>query len=105
MANLRWTHLLLVWLLLVGCAPSPYTGLLRPNGIAVAPDGSFYVMDRGHSRIVHMSADGAMINTIGQLGRDPADIYAGWDIALDSAGNIYICHHVFDIEGLSLIHI
>ena len=103
MANLRWTHLLLVWLLLVGCAPSP-AGLLRPNGIVVAPEGSLYVMDRGHSRVVHMSADGAIIGTIGQLGRAPADIYAGWDVALDSAGNIYICHQVFDIEGSYRVH-
>lgn len=104
MASLRWTHLLLVWLLLVGCAPSPVVGLLRPNGIAVAPDGSFYVMDRGHSRIVYMSASGEIIDSIGQLGRGPADIYAGWDVALDSAGNIYICHQVFDIEGSYRVH-
>ena len=103
MANLRWAKLLLLWLLLVGCTPSP-TGLLRPNGIAVAPDGSLYVMDRGHSRIVHLSANGEIINTIGQLGRAPADIYAGWDVALDSAGNIYICHQVFDIEGSYRVH-
>ncbi len=103
MANLRWAQLLLVWLLLIGCAPSP-AGLLRPNGIAVAPDGSLYVMDRGHSRVVHMSANGEIIDTIGQLGRDLADIYAGWDVALDSAGNIYICHQVFDIEGSYRVH-
>ncbi len=103
MANLWWAQLLLVWLFLVGCAPSP-AGLLRPNGIVVAPDGSLYVMDRGHSRVVHMSASGQIIDTFGRLGRGPADIYAGWDIGLDSAGNIYICHQVFDIEGSYRAH-
>ena len=74
---------------------------MRPNGIAVAPNGTLYVMDRGHSRVVHLSAEGQVIDTIGRLGRGPADIYSGWDLGLDSAGNIYLCHQVFDVEGFS----
>lgn len=101
--RLRWGQLFLVLLLLGGCASSP-TGLLRPNGIAVAPNGTLYVMDRGHSRVVHLSAEGQVIDTIGRLGRGPADIYSGWDLGLDSAGNIYLCHQVFDVEGSYRAH-
>lgn len=103
MAALRWGQLYLLLLLLLGCTPTP-PGLLRPNGIAVAPDGSLYVMDRGHSRVVHLSPGGQIIDTIGRLGRGQADIYSGWDAALDSGGNIYLCHHIFDVEGSYRVH-
>ncbi len=107
MVTLCRRQLYLLLLLLIGCtsgctfAPAD---LLRPNGIVVAVDGSMYVMDRGHSRVVHLSPNGQVIDTIGRLGRGPADIYSGWDIALDSTGNIYICHHIFDAEGSYRVH-
>jgi DNA-binding beta-propeller fold protein YncE len=69
--------------------------------VAVAPDGSLYVMDRGNNRVAHLSAGGQLLNTFGRLGTAPGDIYIGWDIALDAAGNIYICHHTRDVAGAS----
>jgi len=88
-------------MLLVGCAqPTP---LLRPNGVAVASDGSLYVMDRGNYRVVHFSADGQVLGTFGKFGLGPGDIHTGWDMALDSQGNVYICHFVFSEED-DLIH-
>lgn len=86
--------------LLVSCFGSP-AGLLRPNGVALAPDGSLFVMDRGHNRIAHLSETGQLLNSIGRLGTDPGDIYSGWDIALDAAGNIYICYQTLDEVGSS----
>jgi DNA-binding beta-propeller fold protein YncE len=83
---------------LLACASGP-SGLQRPNGVAVAPDGSLYVMDRGNNRVVHLSASGQFLGAFGRLGTTPADIYSGWDIDLDSAGNIYICHHTLDETG------
>lgn len=74
-------------------------GLLRPNGVAVAPDGTLYVMDRGHYRIVHLSADGEFLGAFGRLGVGPNDIYRGWDAAVDQAGNIYICNVILSEEG------
>lgn len=81
--------------LLAACAARP-TGLLHPNGVGVAADGSLYVMDRGNYRVVHLSPDGRLLGAFGKLGRGPQDIYAGWDLALDPAGNIYICNQVRD---------
>jgi DNA-binding beta-propeller fold protein YncE len=75
--------------LLGACTRQP-TGLLRPNGVAVASDGSVYVMDRGNARIAHLAATGRFLNAIGHLGAGPADIYYGWDAATDAAGNIYV---------------
>lgn len=86
--------------LLLACASGP-TGLLRPNGVAIASDGSLYVMDRGNNRVVHLSAAGQFLNAFGRLGTAPADIYSGWDIDLDSTGNIYICHHTLDETGFT----
>jgi DNA-binding beta-propeller fold protein YncE len=88
---------------LSGCISSP-TALLRPNGVAVAPDGTIYVMDRGNYRLVHLSAEGQQLLAFGQLGSDPADIYSGWDLELDAAGNLYICNLVSSEEGAFRVH-
>jgi DNA-binding beta-propeller fold protein YncE len=95
---LQTLTLLLGLSLLISCAPNP-TGLLRPNGVAVALDGTLYVMDRGNNRVVHLSATGQLLHTFGRLGAGPDDIYSGWDIALDKDGNIYICHQTRDEAG------
>jgi hypothetical protein len=89
---------LLTSLLLTTCAAGS-SGLLRPNGVAVARDGSLFVMDRGNYRVVHLSATGQLLHAFGELGAEPGDIYSGWDIALDAAGNIYICNQTRAEEG------
>jgi DNA-binding beta-propeller fold protein YncE len=61
-------------------------------------------MDRGNNRVAHLSTEGQLLSTFGQLGRGPGDIYAGWDIELDAAGNIYICNLVAAEEGLFRAH-
>jgi DNA-binding beta-propeller fold protein YncE len=61
-------------------------------------------MDRGNYRVVHLSAEGQQLSTFGQLGTGPNDIYAGWDIELDAAGNIYICNLVQGEEGFFRAH-
>lgn len=64
----------------------------RPNGIALAPDGSIYVMALANHRVVHLSPDGRRLGAFGRLGDGPSDIYEGWGTALDAAGNVAICH-------------
>lgn len=87
--------------LLASCAPQK--PLLRPNGVAVAPDSSVYVMDRGNYRVVHFGADGAVLETFGAFGAGPENIHTGWDAALDSSGNILICNFVSSTED-EVIH-
>jgi DNA-binding beta-propeller fold protein YncE len=98
----RWLNsvsfLLVLSLLLAGCASTP-AGLLRPNGVAVAADGSLYVMDRGNYRVVHLTADGQELASFGRLGTAPDQIYSGWDTALDPQGNVYICNSDRDENG------
>jgi DNA-binding beta-propeller fold protein YncE len=90
-------------LFLAACASRP-TGLARPNGVAVAPDGSLYVMDRGNYRVVHLSATGRFLGSFGHLGSNSDDIYFGWNLALDSVGNIYICNLVANPDGVGTAH-
>ncbi len=75
--------------LLIACQNQP-TGLLRPNGVVVATDGTLFVMDRGNYRIVHLDENGRMLHSFGSLGLEAGDIYAGWDIADDDQGHLYI---------------
>lgn len=95
--------LLILGGLLAGCTLWP-AGLLRPNGVAVAPDGTLYIMDRGNYRVVHASAEGEILASFGELGTGPGDIYGGWDIELDANGNIYICNLIGADEGLFRPH-
>lgn len=103
--SLKWgiTLLALLALPLAACSAGP-GGLLRPNGVAVAPDGTLYVMDRGNYRVVHLSPSGEFLDAFGQLGRSPSDIYTGWDVGVDASGNIYICNMVSTEDGSSVEH-
>jgi DNA-binding beta-propeller fold protein YncE len=78
--------------------------LHRPNGVALAGDGTLFVMDRANYRIAHLNTAGRLIGSIGALGTAPGAIHAGWDIALDSAGNIYICHLIDTDAGFGTAH-
>ncbi len=86
--------------LLPACTAKP---LFRPNGVAVAADGSLYVMDRGNYRIVHLTAEGRFLGAFGRLGTRPEHIHSGWDIALDEQGRIYICNLTFS-ESYDLLY-
>ncbi len=76
-----------------GAGPSQF---LRPRGIAIAPDGSFYVADTENHRIQHFTAEGVFINQWGSFG----DITTGsapegtfnqpWGIAADQDGNVFV---------------
>ena len=68
----------------------------RPNGIALAPDGSVYAMALGNHRVVHLSSEGRLLDAFGKLGTEPANIYEGWGTALDPSGNVVLCHRLRD---------
>lgn len=95
--------LLVVLLLSVtGCAMRPKP-LLRPNGVVEAEDGTLYVMDRGNYRIVHLNAQGKLLESFGKFGTRPEQIHSGWDLARDAQGNLYFGHLVYSEES-EVIH-
>jgi DNA-binding beta-propeller fold protein YncE len=81
-----------------GEAGSEAGNLLRPRGIAAAPDGTVYVADTGNNRIEHFDAAG---NLIGQWGSSSGNL-AGkpeapngtfnepWGIAVGPDGTVYV---------------
>jgi len=89
--------LLIVAALLSACTAR--VGLERPNGVAVSPDGSLYIMDFGHYRVVHAAPDGRLLKASGEFGQQPEQIYFGWDMASDSSGNIYFGNTIRDDDG------
>src|SRR5512133_2127719 len=89
--------ILALFLFLSACAPK--AGLERPNGVALAADGSLYVMDFGNYRLVHAAQDGHLLQASGTFGRAADQIYFGWDLAVDSRGNLYFGSTIRDDEG------
>jgi len=87
-----WISAALLSLFLLGACTLGELPPPRPNGIALAPDGSIYVMALANHRVVRLSPEGRRLSAFGRLGDRPADIYEGWGTALDAAGNVYLCH-------------
>lgn len=53
-------------------------------------------MDFGNYRLVQTSPEGKVVQSIGAFGSAADQIFFGWDVAVDSAGNLYICNQVRD---------
>ncbi len=104
-------------LALTGCRVSPLAyqwvtsweghGLDGPIGVAVAPDGSVFVSDTGHNRIVHFTSEGDILRTFGGEGSTPGQLDRPMHIAMDAQGRLYVAEYlndriqVFDLEGRS----
>jgi DNA-binding beta-propeller fold protein YncE len=76
-------------------------GLSNPTGVAVAADGSLYVMDHAalkNSRVVHITPQGKILNTFQPEDPEPGLVYAGWDMALGPTGNVYYCNLLINDE-------
>ncbi|MBI2248192.1 MAG: NHL repeat-containing protein [Candidatus Omnitrophica bacterium] len=111
-AAIAWLALLL---LLGGCGATPQTsrwvatweghGLEGPIGVAVDADGSIYVSDSGHHRIVQLSPAGELLRTFGGEGSALGQLDRPMHIATDSTGRLYVAEYLndriqlFDGEG------
>lgn len=76
----------------LGRAPGQFDS---PRGVAVAPDGSIYVVDMRNARVQRFNADGTFARQFGGLGRGDGQFWreAGrgpTGIAIDSAGFVYV---------------
>lgn len=80
-----------------------------PNAVAVASDGSMVIADTYNATIVHYSADGKFLNSIGKRGDSPGNLTLVTGVAVDSEDHIYATdgrlHNVtiFDKEGNTLL--
>ncbi|MEJ5312138.1 MAG: flippase activity-associated protein Agl23 [Anaerolineae bacterium] len=60
------------------------------RGIAIAPDGTFYIADTAQHSIWRLSPKGELLNTWGEYGVAPGQFNEPWDVAVDPDGNVYV---------------
>ncbi len=88
-----------------------WNNIFRPDGMAIGPDGNFYICElnlggaedppgMGH-RVTILSPDGKLLAHVGDPleGEDPGKFIAPHGIALDSHGDIYVGEVSFTIRG------
>jgi sugar lactone lactonase YvrE len=72
-------------------SPVPDAQLRRPEGIALDRDGNVWVADYGRDRVVKLSPDGRLLQTIGSRGSAAGEFVGPKGIAVDpSTGRLYI---------------
>ena len=83
---------------------SPGTGQFwGPDGVAVAPNGNFYVVD---SKVHVLDNQGNLLETIGSLGSGDYQFDEPGGVAVDASGNIYVTDtgnlrtQVYDDQGI-----
>ncbi|HEX3870779.1 MAG TPA: peptidyl-alpha-hydroxyglycine alpha-amidating lyase family protein [Pirellulales bacterium] len=91
-----------------------WNNIFRPDGMAIGPDGNFYICElnlggieyapgMGH-RISVLSPEGKLLARAGHLmeGEEPGKFIAPHGIAVDSHGDIYIGEVAFTIRGRNM---
>lgn len=61
-----------------------------PTHIALAPDGTIYVLDSGNFRIQAFDPQGRFLRSWGKVGRDFGDLARPRGLAVDEEGRIYV---------------
>jgi sugar lactone lactonase YvrE len=67
-----------------------------PTNIALAPDGSLYISDTMNFRIQHLSADGEVLRTFGQVGNAFGNFARPKGVAVDPEGRVYVVDAAFN---------
>jgi len=82
-----------------------------PRDVAIAKDGSIYVVDGGNFRIQVFDQDGKFVKTFGGIGRRSGQFARPKEIAVDRDGNVYIVDtafanvQIFNPEGQLLLDV
>ena len=66
-----------------------------PRDVAVAADGTLYVVDGGNFRVQKLTPDGKFISEYGSIGRLPGQFSRPKEIALDKDENAYVADTAF----------
>jgi hypothetical protein len=68
-----------------------HSGLLRDaRAMSVAPDGSIYIADTGHNRVLQLSPEGKLISEMGDLGEEHGQFQWPIDIAAEQGTSIWV---------------
>ena len=68
---------------------------LRPEGLAIGPDGDLFVVDCGHHRIQRFRPDGTFVESFGEYGFEEGQLNLPMDITSAPDGSLY----VVDFQG------
>ena len=71
-------------------AQAPVGQFNYPLGVAVAPDGSVYVVDSNNCRIQRFSATGTFLNAWGSCGSEEGKFSHPYGVAVASDGTVYV---------------
>jgi DNA-binding beta-propeller fold protein YncE len=80
-----------------------------PRDIAIAPDGSLYVVDAGNFRVGVFKPDGTFVRNMGAIGRRSGQFSRPKEVAVDADGNAYVVDtafgnfQIFNPEGQLLL--
>ena len=66
------------------------TPLNLPYDIALAPDGSFYVIEYGGGRLTKLSTTGALLGRYGSSGTGEGSFATPWGLSVDSKMRVYV---------------
>lgn len=66
-----------------------------PRDIAVAPDGTLFVVDGGNFRVQVFDPSGKFLRTFGSVGRQGGQFSRPKEIAVDRTGNVYVVDTAF----------
>jgi len=66
-----------------------------PRDVAVAPDGTVYVVDAGNFRVQAFAPDGTFLRAFGKVGRNPGQFARPREIAVDPEGRVYVSDAAF----------
>jgi len=77
---------------LLACTSSVPSELARPNALAVADDGTLYVSDFAHDRIVAFGPDGELRKTFGTPGLGRDQLWRVYDLVVDTDGSLLVAN-------------
>jgi sugar lactone lactonase YvrE len=80
----------------IGESGSKKGQLLHPTNIAIASDGSVYVVDTTNSRVQKFSPDGEFMNAFGGAGAVPGRFTRPKGIAIDQENHLYVTDAAFN---------
>ena len=64
--------------------------LNRPSGLAIAKDGTMFVVDSLNHRVQHLTLNGEYLGQFGSFGGGPGQLNTPWGIGLDKDGNVFV---------------